>query len=870
MSMVFRYISRGLSTSFDVDLGTDAVRLGSIQGFAERAAHIQSAGSSVIIDDPDGDVGEASDAIIGLQFFRVDETDMAAGNQLLYLALITNRAYERGDSSRPSLRTGVGRQITVSLNDLNSLTGLEAIPKADTTANRPAETVGDRLTWILASSYLSGIVGDAGLVTYPSVMMTAADYRTQRPSNVINDCEMAGRYYAFVYPDESATPIASLFFDNANTSTAYLSDIFLTNDLSLVDNINVFAIEPDVRLQRSPDDLGSHVLLPYKSGTVSRTLSTTADVYGVKSLIAPNANVTTSSKANDIGDDFLDEHATEEDTITGTVKLPTDAVNRLRAGQRVGIWFTHLPGYNEWKWARVTQRAPAQRETSDQLYQVPLELSPQEPLDDQSGLGPAPSPPVLAYLDDLFTRTGSGWGDTTDGAHLWTEDYADGTVTVSTNGSQGVIEIGGDVDGFVDAGEAIYDVNAVDDWKYGVAVFKTTIDVPDIVGGADADGWDIYLGPWFDPTLPDYGLSLELRLNYYGPGGAGEATLTASQSPSHFVDFTGGFAARPPATGGQPLQVEFGVSVISGVMWAFIWTVTKPVTPTVWLYIADDALSGSWIGDITSDESRVDFLAQWDGTDPHSYEFKFDNWQYEQYLLQSGDIHVVDDFARADQSEFGTPTRGLPAWPTHSGTGTATKTCKIESNRGVLGVNSGFPGAAGLATVILNNPELAGLSSAEFQLRLTMEFTQTDNPPGVYEHVVTIWISSNANGSAKRCMLQFVMDPTGVGYLEARDDSMSTAGFPGSGNILTGPPAFTAPAGTFDVIIDRSARRQSTKFYTVQTGWIEVMWDDPDSTGGPPTIEITEWLRADGANPVANSVVTRAYLDLMEWAYAGT
>lgn len=403
MVMVYKYKSVG-TTSFNVDLGSSAVRLGSIQGFSERAEHLAVGTSQVSIDNPDGTVGHSSDQILGLQLFTVDESDCPAGNRRLFTGYIGTREY--GDGPRPTnsvALTGAGNVIDATLYDLNAVVGFRIIPVTDTAANRPAETVSSRMTWILGSTYLTGLVADNGLVAASAVMMTKNDYRGQRPTNVINDCEIAADYFAFVYPDETQTVIPSLFFDNANTSTAYTTTLRLTNVLADVDNVTTFAVDWDFKLRRVPDDVGSQVDIPWLNGSVHRTRAATAAIYGTRDLSAPNANIRSKTAAQTIADTFLYVHHTEEDRLVGTVRLPSQYVNNLRAGQRLQVKFRNRPGYAGWTWVRCLSRAPGQREETADFYTVAVELSPQEP-------ACSTQPVLVQYKYDYSARiTGPNW-----------------------------------------------------------------------------------------------------------------------------------------------------------------------------------------------------------------------------------------------------------------------------------------------------------------------------------------------------------------------------------------------------------------------------------------------------------------------------
>lgn len=405
MTQFYRYRNAiGASSSWAVDLGNDAVRLGELEGLTEIAEHCQAGTSTVTIDDPDADVGHSSDAILGHQRFELDETAMASGNRRVFTSLIGERRYRRRASSETdSLRLGASREIVMQVHDLNAYLSMVRITGTD--GKRPSETVGTRLEWILGSDYLDSLVDDAGLVIYPSSKTAdKTDYRGQTAANVIGDCELVMGYNAFVYWDDT-TQRPALFFDDPNTSTAYSSTLRISNVLSDVDTTTAasfltgttFAPSLDAELTRDPVNVASGVYLPYARGAVYETRDATVDTYGLKDGVAPNANVRTSAKASEIAERFLWDSHTEEDRITCEVQLPTNKVNLIRAGHRLEVKFSHLPGYESFTWTRVLRRTVMQKEATDDRYTVGLELSPQEA-----------AAPTAAIVQRAFDRSAAG------------------------------------------------------------------------------------------------------------------------------------------------------------------------------------------------------------------------------------------------------------------------------------------------------------------------------------------------------------------------------------------------------------------------------------------------------------------------------
>lgn len=373
MVQTYRYIDN-YGATFYIDLG-QSIRLGDIQGFAEVANLLEVGTSAVTHDDPNATLGNSGDAILGLKTYEIVESDAPVNDQRVFRGFITDREYSRGDSTRPSLITGSSRQIGISLVDANALASFRTITGTD--GDRPAETPGARLAWLLASTYFAPLgLYDNGYVDYPTTpTMDAADYRQQKPADVINDCSLATSYNAFIYFDETHFRYA-LWFKDSNTSTAYTSTLSLAGIITDCDFVTSFPAA-DARLHRTPDHTFAGVSVPYAAGNVYVSRPATADTYGWRDGIAPNSNAKTSARATNDGNLFLRHSATEEDRITCTVELPSDKVNKIRAGMRLQGKWPWLPGYESLTYLRVLRRTVSQSIPDQLRYTLALELSPQ-------------------------------------------------------------------------------------------------------------------------------------------------------------------------------------------------------------------------------------------------------------------------------------------------------------------------------------------------------------------------------------------------------------------------------------------------------------------------------------------------------------
>lgn len=385
-----------------VDLGTSAIRLGDIPGWATAAENGDAASNGVAIDDPTGNAGYFGDGILGLKTFYVTEDYCApygadgVNGTRLWTGYIGQRRYRRGNQSpSTSLLTGAARRIDISLEDLNSLASFRIIgdPSGVRDAahgNRPAETDVQRIQWLIGTVYLP-VTNDAGWIdTSGPVNMDANDYTGASAADVVHDCATAsGKDWWIGYWEATGTD--SLWYAKSASSTAYTSLLSLTDDiadLTLLSNgeidpaSTVWPVMPDAELLRDPTFTYSGLYEPYDSGYIIAQLATTANTYAWRDGTAPNANVKTAAKANAIATRLLNQDSTEQDRITCRVQLPASLATGIKAGQRLQFRSTFMTfasgrSYENWTWMRVKRCTVAQDEETDGRYTFSLELTPQ-------------------------------------------------------------------------------------------------------------------------------------------------------------------------------------------------------------------------------------------------------------------------------------------------------------------------------------------------------------------------------------------------------------------------------------------------------------------------------------------------------------
>ncbi len=377
MSTSTRYQYVDPSGAWIEDLGNEAVRLGSLEGFTEVAELGGSGASGLQIDDPLGTAGHIADDIVGHKTLIVFEDAAPVNNRRIITSYITERRYAR-DEEKALL--GAERQIDIDLQDLNAALQFRIFHDDD--ADRPAETVGERLAWLVGDT---AVFADNGLVIYPTApTMDANNYNGQHEGDLIADCALAVGYNYFLYYSESASQI-SLFFDESNTSTAYSSTARLTNVLADKDSDTVIGAGAtqtwpagNIVLTRDPKRVVSGIYLAYAAGYVFRNLASTVTAFGRRDLSASTSNVKTAGAASDIADRMLAENSDEADTVELDVDVPPANVNDIRAGHRLEVKFSHLPGYSAaYVWCRVLRRKVSQTEETPDHYKLHLVLVPQ-------------------------------------------------------------------------------------------------------------------------------------------------------------------------------------------------------------------------------------------------------------------------------------------------------------------------------------------------------------------------------------------------------------------------------------------------------------------------------------------------------------
>lgn len=365
MTQTVTYDPAGANTALD------AYRRPEDSEFAESAVFGAAESASIALDDDD-----AALTLVALKRLEVIEDAAPAGDQRLWTGFVDDRGYRRSRQVGP-----VGpnaREIAVGLVEISTILG-DHIVRASS-GNRPRESAGARLAWLLASGYVD--CEDRGKVIYPATMMDATDYRGQFGGNVLADISTNTKYdFALLLDDEGET-IPELFFDVFDRSEVYTSTVAISN-AGDDDGETIFAAEEpgeEEELTRSGRDVASGGYGTGAKGSLYETKASTATAFRDRDMVVSSSQASTTTQLRRIIRNWLDDHDEEEDVVRAVVTVRAAQVNLIRRAHRIWVTLTFAPGLESGAWCRVRTRKVSQPGGHDAVYRIALELSPQAPV----------------------------------------------------------------------------------------------------------------------------------------------------------------------------------------------------------------------------------------------------------------------------------------------------------------------------------------------------------------------------------------------------------------------------------------------------------------------------------------------------------
>lgn len=318
----------------------------------------------LIIDDALGNL-----SIRGGTSVRMRVPDSESDDDVLYYGGIGRREIVRGP-----YKTGVSRQIKCSLYDGNS--GLsQLIFRPGEELERPAETAGARMTWLMGTIAMSNLTDHRYVDFDDPTPMDKADYTRQQPRQVFDDCaQQSGFDFGVIYAGDTG---AYAPFYMAPDSDLLDSPIRLSNILSDIrDDVdgNTFFLDDQASLNIDDDRVASGIFGIGDGIEVFQQRTATAILYARRDKVMDAPNVKTLPVLRARVNRWLSDFDSEEYTANVKVLLPKEKATMVKAQYRIQVRASHwaAEGYDQWTWARVLSATPEQ--VTDAGFLVALEL----------------------------------------------------------------------------------------------------------------------------------------------------------------------------------------------------------------------------------------------------------------------------------------------------------------------------------------------------------------------------------------------------------------------------------------------------------------------------------------------------------------
>ena len=423
----------------------------------------QAGMSTLPIDDRDLNLTMRGHRLIWAGVDGITSTGSNAAGEIVWAGYTRDREIVRGDAP-------LERELSVQLVDGNSLLDREAF--TDTGAMRSAETDVERMTWLLSTDEMDGIEDTVHFSTASPVDMSEADYRKQKPSDVIRDCmDQSGKncWIGYVANASNSGPRFFIWYGHDDLTT-WDSGIRLTNDLADVDSSTTFAVAYDTTVKYDPERVVSKVIVEYDGGWVEVERAATATRFAARTGVLQAPNIRSRTVATARGRRFLRQVASEEITVTTSIIVTPAQANIIREGQLVELKLTHVSDFTSYTSMRVLNRTF--REVEPDVYEIAMELTP--PSSDTAGGGAVYGilwQPHNGWLADYNHIVWYGDGDAADHPPGYPDRPTTGLIAPTINSS---LPNGRDHVGWTINGTGTVNVNFTASWV-GVAYGSHTV-----------------------------------------------------------------------------------------------------------------------------------------------------------------------------------------------------------------------------------------------------------------------------------------------------------------------------------------------------------------------------------------------------------
>lgn len=328
--------------------------------------------------DPDMDI-----TFEGLRTIYIKETTSESDDFYLFYGYTASPTVGRG---RDENFEPLGRAHALSVIDRNGY--WQKLVMRSSGSDRSEETDLERIDWLINDSEASGFSDTTTHVdTTGGVQMDAADYRGVYVGQVMADCaEASGRNWWFKVIYDGADNQTTVWYAH-DSRNSYDSELALSNeptdwvDDQLLDGTStVWPVSEDTETEFDYSRVYSALYGQWDGGATFRANDDTADTYGPRHGVVPLPFVKSVAKARARLDRMLDDFSEPELRVTTTVRLPAAKGTMIRAGMRVSLRLTHVPGLETPKWCRV-YTCTVKPVGAGKFYDLTLEMTPTGPPD---------------------------------------------------------------------------------------------------------------------------------------------------------------------------------------------------------------------------------------------------------------------------------------------------------------------------------------------------------------------------------------------------------------------------------------------------------------------------------------------------------
>jgi hypothetical protein len=343
---------------------------GGIAGLPTAAWYCEPGIGTINIDDPEG-----AYELAGWHTFTVDETE-CTGRERVWGGWLVGRRVSRGP-----YKDGAARIWSVDIIDINALFGFQVF-RANS-AQRPAETDVERMTWMIASAPMAStpVHDDGRFSTSGPTNLPAAEFVRSYPVDMATNAAGQSGKNVYAYWDHDDDEIGFHYDLQANGPACSLR---ASNVIADEDGVTTFYAFLDAELDADAYGTYTGVLLDYVGGavfgendTLIAELSPTefSPVTFKRDQMLRSDRIGKLTTANAYLAVYLAQASQEREDITLSVRLPASLVNYIEAGMLIDVKLTHLPGLDDFTTLPIIRCSKIPTPNRTDTWDVRIQLS---------------------------------------------------------------------------------------------------------------------------------------------------------------------------------------------------------------------------------------------------------------------------------------------------------------------------------------------------------------------------------------------------------------------------------------------------------------------------------------------------------------